>query len=80
MRLIAVFSTSRAMAEAVTGRPCIAEDRVHIQPCPCDICSGQTALGQASVRVPGILLSLWSIDIHTHTQPALYDISSCQGH
>lgn len=58
MGLIAVFSTSRARAEAVTGLSCTAEDRVHIQPCPCDICSGQSALGQASVRVPDILLSV----------------------
>jgi len=27
-----------------------------------------------------ILLSVWSIVIHTPTQPALYGISSCQGH
>jgi len=69
MRLMAVFYTSRAMAQAVTGRPCTAEDRVHIHLCPCDICSGHSALEQTSVRILPFLLSVWSIVIHTPTYP-----------
>jgi hypothetical protein len=41
------------MAQAFAGRPCTTADRFHVQSCPCDICSGQNAMGQASVRVLG---------------------------
>jgi len=69
MGLMAIFYTSRAIAQAVTGRSCTAEEWVHIQPCPCDICSGHSALEQASVRILRFLLSVWSIVIHTPTYP-----------